>query len=110
MTAGKLRHRITFQRVTLTSDGQGGQEETWADYTTIWADVETQENVTQSKEATVANEKVTTIAYKVKVRYRTDLVPSMRIKWGNRLMYIRNVLDLDNRKRYLQIFADYREV
>lgn len=36
-----LRHRITFQTLERTPDGQGGFQETWSDFETVWAKIET---------------------------------------------------------------------
>lgn len=38
--AGRLRHRITFQNKTTTRDDYGGEVETWADVTTVWASLD----------------------------------------------------------------------
>lgn len=110
MNIGQLRHKITFQTVTRQSDGQGGWDETWNDYITVWAHFKTQENVTQSKEPIVGKEKVTQTSYKVTIRYREDLKADMQIKWGERILSIRNILDLDNTRQFLQLFCDDREV
>ena len=37
---GKLRHRISLQSVTLTSDGAGGSTESWAEVAELWAAIE----------------------------------------------------------------------
>lgn len=38
--AGKLRHRITIQRETVTRDEYGSEVKTWDDLATVWASVE----------------------------------------------------------------------
>ncbi|MCB6541139.1 phage head closure protein [Desulfovibrio desulfuricans] len=40
MNAGRLRHRITLQALTRTTDDFGGVSEAWADAATLWASVE----------------------------------------------------------------------
>lgn len=110
ISVGDLSHRITFQTVTRTSDGQGGWTETWADFVTAWADIQTQDNVTQSKETIVGKEKIEQRSHKITIRYRSDLKPEMQIKWGTQTLSIRNILDLENDKRFLQLFVDEREV
>lgn len=41
MQAGKLRHQVTLQsKGTPTRDSYGGEEITWVDVITIWAEVE----------------------------------------------------------------------
>ena len=40
MNAGRLRHRITLQALTRTTDDFGGVSEVWTDAATLWASVE----------------------------------------------------------------------
>lgn len=37
MKAGSLDRRVTFQRLTTTSDGAGGSVRAWTDFRTVWA-------------------------------------------------------------------------
>ncbi|WP_367175732.1 head-tail adaptor protein, partial [uncultured Agitococcus sp.] len=37
MQAGKLRHRVTFQRLTKTRGLSGGEKQEWVDVCTVWA-------------------------------------------------------------------------
>jgi len=39
MTAGRLRDRITFQRLTEGDDGYGNVVTGWTDHLTVWANV-----------------------------------------------------------------------
>ena len=38
MGAGRMSHRVTFQRPVEADDGGGGFERTWTDHVTVWAD------------------------------------------------------------------------
>ena len=40
MEAGQLRHRVTIQQATETTDGFGGVTQAWATFATVWAAVE----------------------------------------------------------------------
>lgn len=37
--AGRMDRQITFQEMTSTPDGYGGQVETWTDSLTVWAEL-----------------------------------------------------------------------
>lgn len=39
MIIGNLKYRITIQKPTTTSDGQGGRTKSFTDWKTVWADI-----------------------------------------------------------------------
>ena len=39
MNPGDLRHRITFQELTTTTNENGFEVKTWIDFKTVWAKV-----------------------------------------------------------------------
>lgn len=39
MEIGELRHKITFQKLTTTTNENGFEVEAWEDYKTVWAAV-----------------------------------------------------------------------
>lgn len=76
---GTLQDRVTIQSQSVTTDSHGGQIVTWGDLATVWARVSPWE--TQQDE-TVRLEKVTaTNRYRIELRYRGDVTPTMRLLW-----------------------------
>ena len=69
---GHLKQRVLFQRYTLSSDGMGGNTQTWGDVGTVWANV-TPVSGRESYEIGGLKGKV---KYKIITRYRNDLDPA----------------------------------
>lgn len=97
--AGQLRHRVTIQEKVSTQNDFGEETITYSDWATVWARVEpvsAGEVADQQREAATATHQVT-------MRYRRDLVPTMRLAWadGNvtRVMQIAGMVpDADRRE------------
>lgn len=84
MRAGELRERISIVTATLTPDGQGGKVKTWLDLIT---GTTTPTRVPAAVDAISGTERlqaaaVTSIAtYQIRLRYRVDITPLMRVLW-----------------------------
>lgn len=94
---GDLRHRITLQTLALTSDGQGGQTEAWADLATVWAYVKP----ISANERLYAQKLEPLITHRVTIRYRTDVTSEMRFTYEGRKFQIKAPYSLDERKAFL---------
>ena len=104
MRAGELRHRVTIQQKIVTRDTFGGEVVTWADVATVWAAVEP----LRGREFLDAKQIQAETAYRVRMRYRSDVDTDMRIVWDSRTLEITAVLDVDGRGRELELMC--REV
>jgi len=103
---GNFRHRVIIQNYTRTSDGQGGYTKVWADVQTVWAEIEPVFNVTQTKEANVAEQKKPVQTHKVRIRYNPIMTPDKRLKWGNRILEPRSAIDEDGTTTTMLLFCD----
>lgn len=77
--AGDLRERVIVQRATTTADTQGGRTTTWSALATVPASVVPWE--TQQDEALRADALTAMARYRVWLRYRPDVTPTMRLSW-----------------------------
>ena len=101
--AGSLRHKITFEKVTRTSDGMGGWTEAWATDRKAWAAIWPLRGQEQF-EAMKLEEKVT---HRVRIRYWSGLTTEHRIKdHENKYYEIRNILDADHRHIYQDLMCE----
>ena len=88
MRAGDLRHYAAFQSVAKAEDGLGGITETWSTdfsaYIAIWpfSVNESSENMRVSAD----------VSHKIKMRYRTGVIPEMRIVWNSRTFEIKGIM------------------
>jgi SPP1 family predicted phage head-tail adaptor len=98
-----MRHRITIQENTTTTNAFLEVIEGWADLCTVWAAIEPLSGK-RYFEAKQANTDETGM---VRIRYRSGLDPKMRAKLGSRYLYFVAIINPDEKNRTLQI--SYRE-
>jgi SPP1 family predicted phage head-tail adaptor len=95
MKAGDLRHRVTLQQPVAGSNTIGEIVNTWADVATVWAAVEPATGswyyAGQQAESKVDG--------RVRIRYRSDVLPTWRIKFGDRYLTIVSILNPNERNK-----------
>ena len=94
---GTLRHRLTLQKPTQSSDGGGGQVRRWTMVAKIWGAVSQkggQEKTEQGEYRSVGHTEIL-------IRYRSDVTPKMRFLSQGRALNIVSVLDKDGGRRWL---------
>jgi len=89
MRIGKMRKRVTVQRVTETSDEIGGATEGYATTGTIWAEVKELTGHRALEYSQVIEGK----PYEVKTRYRTDITIDSKclLIYKSRDLYIHSI-------------------
>ena len=100
-TAGELRQRITFQQPVKAEDGYGGHVVTWANLVSVWARVEP----ISGREYFEAHKIQAEVTHRVKVRWLVTVNKSMRILYGERVLEIESIIDIDERRKFLEIFC-----
>jgi SPP1 family predicted phage head-tail adaptor len=106
LDAGSLDRRITLERATATQASPSGEQLlTWAEETTIWAEVQP----LSGGELFRAQQLEAKADTRFRVRYRTDITPDekLRISYGGRTYDIRSVVEL-GRREGLEIIAQAR--
>lgn len=104
MNSRRLRHDITLQTSSETSDGMGGCNVTWADWECFPAEVTPK---TYSK--TLEAGKVTfSGAYDIVVRYRKEIAidpGKYRIRYKGRTLSVHSIINENEENRWLHILA-----
>jgi len=75
-----FNHRITFQYQTKVSDGAGGTTTVWTDLWDVWA----KKTSHRSNEAVMAMAQNGFAIHNFRIKYRTNIKSSYRIKEGNK--------------------------
>lgn len=96
-----MRHKVTVQNASRVSDGQGGFTETWPDGATVWADVKQ----TKAWEKFQAQQTQTPVIWTVTVRYRTDVTSASRLRYGTKVLWVKEVINREERNLFLDIQA-----
>lgn len=96
MFAGKLRHRVTVERLSEVQDEASGEmASAWAPIGTFWAQVEP----LSGTELFEAKQITPEITHKVTFRYGTNVTPRDRLIHRERYFEIIAALDQDERRR-----------
>ena len=97
MNPGDLRHRITLQN----PPAYGEAEDNYTDAATVWANI----NPISGKELFAAEQFSSEITHRVRIRYRNDVTPFMRVKYGTRTFEVMYVINEYERDRIIQLMC-----
>lgn len=101
MDPGQLNERITLQSRAAGLDGMGQAIGTWTDVATVWAQV----MPLRGREFFAAAQVQQELSIKVTMRYRADVVPTMRIVWQGKPHDITGVVQLGGKKVFMEVMA-----
>lgn len=102
MQAGRLRHRITIQYKSATTQNTAGEEVvTWAKYVDAWASIKP----LRGQEYLQARQTQANVDHRIELRYQAGITPEMRVVFGSRIFSIESVLNVDERDFLLQLMC-----
>jgi len=104
MDSGKLDKRITLQANVPTKSDEGEFVDTWVDMATVWAAIEP----LSGRAYFTAQQANSDVTGTVRIRYRTDVKPSWRIKYGDRYFQIVTLINQGENRAELKIM--YKEI
>lgn len=104
MRAGELRRRLTLEQPVDTSDRAGGDTRAFVSEGTVWGAV----IALRAQELFQAQQIDSHVTSRVLIRYRAGVKPEWRITEPatGRVFEIRSVLDLDARRRQLELICE----
>lgn len=105
ITSGKLRNIIDIQRATTTPDGGGGSSVVWSTIASPRAFIKPISGGERFQAMRIEAD----TTHRVYIRYRADLLTSDRLNFNGRLMQIRALINIEERNRWLEIYADEGE-
>jgi len=101
MDSGELKKRVTIQYQTKVADGMGGFTATWNDLCAIWAAIWP----TSANEVVQANAMTMVISHRIRIRYRSVLRPSWRLKYGDKYFAIVSILNPNMANEWLDLMC-----
>lgn len=99
---GELDQRVAIQRLTLTSDGQGGSIDSWSVLATVWAHARPR----GGKESVQFDRVNGEHSYLFVIRYMADIRQSDRLVWQGECYNIRAINNRSGRRLYLELDAE----
>lgn len=104
MNSGMLREPVTFQRMTRTADGAGGQTQTWA--TISGAPTRAHVRMASGSERFAHDRVEATVKLKLTTRYTSALTEADRVLIRGKAHNIRVLNNLEFRNEWLEIGVD----
>ena len=105
MKTGDMRHRITIQANTPTLDPNGGDVDSWATATTVWASVQT----LTGRKLEIARQIDAEATVEVRMRYCSTTAPTVlsRLLFGTRIF--EPILVVNENERNIWLLIQCRE-
>lgn len=101
VTIGKLDQRVTLRDLAGAVDSIGQPVQTWVDVATLWANV----RYNSGAESIKADADTSVVKASIRLRYRSDVVASMRVVHGGTVFEIKAVLP-NRRKGYVDLVCE----
>lgn len=105
MNACKLKHSVTIQERTETTNSTGEVEWTWGTYVIARAAVEP----LRGQEYFAAKQVQASTQVRIRIRYMTGITTKMRVVFEGRYFAIEGIIDPEMRHRELQLMCVERE-
>jgi SPP1 family predicted phage head-tail adaptor len=97
---GDFRERIQIMKMQKTLDGFGGYTETWVLQKQIWGNIRMTETPVQTNQ--IRQEHV--VNYEIFCRF-TNILPEQRAIFRGQTAIIKNITELDNKKKFMSFCA-----
>lgn len=101
MRTEEFNHKITFQKLSITTNENGFEEEIWEDYSTVWAAVSNLIGREYFAAAAVQAEKTV----KFTIRYLQNITEDTRILFEDKQYNITFIDNIKYRNKYIEIKA-----
>ena len=104
MRAGTLRHSLALQNSTETQGESGMASKTWTTFATVWGRV----SPTAGMERKLGPQTIAANTHEVEIRYNSSVVPATRILFGSRALYVKEIINADERNIYQRLLCEER--
>lgn len=96
---GRLRYKVALQKATDTADGGGGRSQVFNTIAELFADIRPTGGDETDRQGKVQPK----TQYKIIIRHRADISTDYRISYDSRIFQIQNILNIDERDRFLEL-------
>jgi SPP1 family predicted phage head-tail adaptor len=93
----EMRHRVSIQAATRSSDGQFGGTLSWATALTVYASIKPK----KAYERMQAGQLASPITHEVTMRYNDTVTSAHRLLFGSRIFQIKEIINKDEADEFL---------
>ncbi len=101
MRAGKLNKRVTIQDKSASQNSYGEEVITWTDFAKVWAAVEP----LRGREFLEGKQITAEVSTRIRIRYRSGILPEMRVVYGSIIYDIHPPINLDECNREIHLMC-----
>jgi len=104
MNAGKLNKRIRIEQQAANSpakDEFGAPSYSWGLFKEVWAEI----TPVSGREFWAQQQAQSEITHRIRIRYLSGVLATMRITFGSRIFAIKHIIDTNERHRELVIMC-----
>ncbi|WP_026673617.1 phage head closure protein [Alkalihalobacterium bogoriense] len=101
MEIGRLRHRITLQKLRIATNSNGFEVENWEEFKTVWAAVSNLQGREYFAAAAIQAENMV----KFTIRYLSGVDTSIQILFRDKVYNISSIDNIQYKNRYMEIKA-----
>ena len=105
MSIGMLRHQVSLQKPTNTTDAGGGAAKSYTTLATLWANIKPVSGSEKYRQGQVQE----TATHQVTIRFRSDIGTNYRIVYDDRNFNIKHIRNVDERDRYILLICNEGE-
>ena len=105
MSVGMLRHQVSLQKPTNTTDAGGGAVKTFSTLTKLYASIKPVSGQEKYRQGQVQE----SVTHHITIRFRKDIGTNYRIQYDDRNFNIKHIRNIDERNRYLLLVCNEGE-
>jgi len=99
MNIGKLNRRVSLQKLGPAQDSAGQPTQQWTEFAKPWADI----RFVSGKEFATAGSEASSATASIRLRYREDVTPAMRVVYRSSIFNIVAILPDESGHEYVDL-------
>ena len=101
MRSGNLKHKIDIQEPIETKNSFGEIESTWQTFVIAYASIVP----ISGKEYFSSSRLNSEVTHKLEIRYTQNILPKMRVSYGERVFNIESVINIREERKTIQLMC-----
>jgi SPP1 family predicted phage head-tail adaptor len=100
--AKDFTEQVAIEALTLTSDGAGGQAQSWTLRGNVWAIIEQK----SGSDPEVSGRIATREGYQITIRYWADVATKDRVEVDGKYFRVVRIDDIERKKKFMKLYVE----